>query len=220
MAFEGENQLQINLFAAGTLETQWNDIPVTISIKTAFPFKGEVTFRVAMEKETSGTLSIRIPSYSEHCSLWKNGSEINFKVEKGYTNLEITDMETEINLRFDMPAHYVYANPEVRADAGKVAIVKGPLVYCLEEEDNGKNLAGIYVDTESEITEHFEEELLGGTLILQVKGKRLMEEEWTEDVLYSKKKVALKDTTLKLIPYCYWDNRVPGEMQVWMKQCM
>jgi len=96
-------------------------------------------------------------------------------------------------------------------------VVKGPLVYCLEEIDNGKNLAELYVDTEKEIQE-VPSELFGGITELVLQGKRMEESAWDEKVLYGEHPVKLSDVTLKAIPYAYWNNRGMGEMAVWVKE--
>ena len=66
--------------------------------------------------------------------------------------------------------------------------------------------------------EQYEEKLLGGTLTVSFKGKKLAQEGWDENELYSGKKAVLEEVSLKAIPYSSWNNRTPGEMLVWMKE--
>ena len=94
---------------------------------------------------------------------------------------------------------------------------KGPLVYCIEQIDNGENLSGIFVDTTQEPKEQYRADVLGGTMTLELAGKRMRESDWESDCLYREKNVALQDTKITMVPYCCWGNRAPGEMQVWMK---
>ena len=75
-----------------------------------------------------------------------------------------------MQVTFAAPAKFVYANPQVRADSGKTAIVRGPLVYCLEEIDNGENLPAIFVDTDVSLTEE-PSNLFGGIVTVKAKGK-------------------------------------------------
>ena len=77
-----------------------------------------------------------------------------------------------------------HANPQVRADSGKTALVKGPLVYCLEETDNGSNLASAFIQSDQEIQEVYEKKLLGGCTVLKVPGKKISEEGWDGQTLY------------------------------------
>lgn len=115
-------------------------------------------------------------------------------------------------------ARFVHANPLVREDAGKVCVTYGPLVYAVEEVDNGSNLAALYVDTTQPIYSYWKEDMAGGTMILEAKGKRISQENWNEDQLYAEKSVKLEDTIITFVPYAYWNNRGEGEMAVWIKE--
>lgn len=108
--------------------------------------------------------------------------------------------------------------PKVRADSAKVAVVKGPLVYCVEEADNGENLSSVMVNTDQKIEETYDDELLEGCSVLHITGKKISEKGWNEGILYQNRKVELEDVKLTLVPYCYWGNRENGEMLVWMKE--
>ena len=110
------------------------------------------------------------------------------------------------------------ANPAVRADAGRAALVKGPLVYCLEEQDNGRNLEKLVVDTDAPVRETFEKTILGGTLILQAQGWRESYEAFDSSKLYQEARTVREPVTLSFIPYAFWDNRIPGEMEVWVRK--
>lgn len=98
-----------------------------------------------------------------------------------------------------------------------MAVTKGPLVYCLEEIDNGKNLSELYVDTTQKIEEK-DSELFGGIIQLAFKGKRMEEAAWQQGELYGEHALSLSDVTLKAVPYAYWNNRGMGEMAVWIKE--
>ena len=98
--------------------------------------------------------------------------------------------------------------------------MRGPLVYCLEETDNGRNLSGLYADTDAELTEIYEEGLLGGIVTVIAKGKRISSSGWKEEELYKEQKTVLEDTALKAVPYCNWGNRKTGEMTVWIKELL
>lgn len=117
-------------------------------------------------------------------------------------------------------ANFIRANPQVRADAGKVCVSYGPLVYAAEEIDNGENLAALYLDTSKPIRKHWDENLAGGTMVLEASGKRISQEDWREDQLYMAKRIKLEDITITLVPYAYWNNRGEGEMSVWIKELM
>lgn len=220
--FTGEDGLWVNLFAGGTLHTILSGRTLRLETKTRFPFEGKVTFQFEEEKNAGAegreeTLHIRIPSYVKNVKLTMDGTEQNISAECGYTSLTADWKNQTVELTFEMPAHFVYANPAVRADVGKAAIVKGPLVYCLEQQDNDENLAAFFVDTAAPLEETWCEDLLGGVTKITAHGVRVKTEDWKPGRLYGAVPVGFEDATLTLVPYCNWGNRVPGEMAVWMK---
>ena len=218
LAFTGENELWINLLVGGRLEVTLSEKQVRVKMESQFPWEGSYDLSFDGEEAAEGTLYLRIPEYGQNPRITIDGESIAYTVEKGYAVLRQPWKNQKVSLRFDMPAQFVRANPRVRADIGKVAVVKGPLVYCLEQQDNGENLPGIWVDTKEPLQETFDSELLGGVVKITAKGKRIQEQEWTGRKLYGTGKVSWKETTLTLVPYANWGNRIPGEMLVWMKE--
>nr|WP_330388509.1 hypothetical protein [Pseudobutyrivibrio ruminis] len=118
-----------------------------------------------------------------------------------------------------MSARFIHSNPRVRADAGKIAIMKGPIVYCLEQVDNGDNLASIFVSNKTPLAEEFDQNLLSGTIKITFKGIKLKEDNWNPKSLYDEKESIFEDINLTAVPYCYWGNRNKNEeMTVWIKE--
>ncbi|MDR2069309.1 MAG: hypothetical protein LBP71_05515 [Spirochaetaceae bacterium] len=119
-------------------------------------------------------------------------------------------------MNFDMPVMVNMANPAVREDLGKIAVSRGPLIYCLEEADNGKNLHLLYLEENPDFVTEFRPDLLGGINVISSKGKELIAN-WPEGSLYRKSEpVLFADKTLRWIPYYTWANRGRGEMRVWV----
>lgn len=107
------------------------------------------------------------------------------------------------------------ANDYVRADAGKAALVKGPVVYCLEEVENGKFLSQVCVKPNEEVKEEISPEGLVGNLpALTYPGTRI-KNAGLGDQLYGVLKIEKEAAQLTAIPYCLWNNRGEGEMLVW-----
>ena len=157
----------------------------------------------------------------EEFQIYRNQEKLEqIRVEKGYALLEDLDEIEEITITFPMKARFVWANPNVRADEGKVAVMRGPLVYCLEEVDNGRNLSACYLDTGEEPEEVFEPELLGGVVSIRLKGKRISQKGWEDSELYGKRRPQFEKAEFKAVPYCNWGNRQPGEMMVWVKEIL
>lgn len=214
-----ENSLYINLYISSQTKLLIGETETEVIMESSFLKDGTVTVHLESEKASKGTLALRIPGYTKEFTVWRGAQKIKTPlIKKGY--LMITDLAAseEIKISCDMKARFVYANPKVRADEGKACIMRGPLVYCLEETDNGENLSSLYVDTKEALTENWEEQLLGGVMSVEAKGKRILEDHWAAEELYKEQPPELKDVTLKAVPYCYWGNRKTGEMAVWIRQ--
>lgn len=140
----------------------------------------------------------------------------------GYLYIDgIWQDDDEVLLEMDMPVRILEADTKVREDMGKVAIARGPIVYCLEEADNGKDLHLCRVDLQtlqlSDIRTEVTEELGHPMTVLKVPGKRLIPEESGE--LYRLARPAREeDVTLRMVPYYAWNNRGEGEMSVWVRR--
>lgn len=212
------NTVYTNLYISNKAEAVLLDGSVKIQVETDFPFDGKI--KITTESTVKNwNLALRIPGYVKEYKILVNGEECSgISLKNGYLVLKGAEEDGEYIIDFALPVRFMRANPNVRADAGKVALMKGPLVYCLEEEDNGKNLSEIFVDTEQIPGEEYREDLLKGCCVLKLKGKRLRENLWQEGALYQECKPSYEDVELTAVPYCYWCNRTPGEMTVWLKE--
>ncbi len=215
--FRKGDSLWVNMYLSGETVLQTEDGRTTVTQKTRFPFEGKIELHISSDTGHPIQLALHVPAYAEGFTVTEGEKEIPVQIKDGYAYLTGGFTCTDLTVTFAMPARIVYANPNVRADAGKAAIVKGPLVYCLEEADNGNRLAGIYLDTAQPLEESYTDSLFGGTCIIKAKGKKISETGWDGHTLYAPKPPVLEDTDLKFIPYCYWDNRGGGEMSVWVK---
>ena len=136
-------------------------------------------------------------------------------MENGYAVMERTWSDGDvIQFYLELKPQVVQANPRVRQDIGKVAVMRGPVVYCAEEADNGKLLQDFRMDPHGAI-EVDASELFGGIRVVRVEGTRSAADEDAPlymSVAESKREKAV----MTLIPYYLWNNRGEGEMTVWM----
>ena len=216
--FAEKDALWLNLFAGGEVSIVLGGSELTCVIETSFPYEGKVRIHAhsSAPSGASGEIRIRIPGYAKNPRFFVDGDRVQPDVESGYAVLAGVWKNQVIDYTFGMEAQFVYANPSVRADNGRVALVRGPLVYCLEEADNGENLSALYVAPESPVQEQYDGELLGGTVVLRAAGKQVCDDGW-DGVLYRTKAPALRDKELTFVPYHSWGNRTQGEMAVWIK---
>ena len=187
-----------------------------VRIETDYPWDGRIS--LSIKRGGRFVLALRIPGWAGSFSLLINGSPLPAPdVNEGYVRLDRkwTAGET-LTLVLDMPIRMIEANPLVSEDIGKVALMRGPLVYCLEEVDNGPGLGRLSLSPDPEL-KAVHEDILGGVVTIRAKGRRLRL--WAEDRLYREAGDARYERTgLKFIPYYAWANRAPGDMSVWIRR--
>lgn len=167
-----------------------------IEQETSYPNGNTVKIKVSGK---STTLCVRIP---EFC---KNKFE---NTQNGYAVFSVNDGD-EITLDFDMEPKFVESNSKVLTNAGKCALVKGPVVYCLEGVDNEINIKSLIIDTQSKIENGYNKELDEPTLIVDAYYKQ------GTDALYSQLSHKYERTRATLIPYYAFANRGQSQMLVW-----
>ncbi|MFA9378221.1 MAG: glycoside hydrolase family 127 protein [Lachnotalea sp.] len=216
-----DNSLYINLYISNKTDTQLLEADLHIEIDNKYPIDGNIRIEIQSKNTNQKeiTLALRIPEYANEFQLVKNGVQIEtLEVINGYAIIRGDFIKETITITYKNEAKFVHANPLVRADVGKVAIVKGPFVYCLEEADNKTNLPAILVDTKQKLIETYEPELLGGTNVITCKGRKVSVKNWTANEIYQEKEVETDEVELKAVPYCSWGNRRTGEMMVWINE--
>lgn len=212
-----EDKLYVNLFVSNQAEFQFGEKKVSLEVETNFPNENNIKIHLTSQSEETISLALRIPSYAENYTILVNEKPYKFEIDKGYAIIAGKFKNDILQINFDAPARFVYANPLVRADSGKIAITKGPLVYCIEEVDNKDNLSAVFVDTSVAPIEKYDKELFGGATVVTLQGKKISNDNWNEEQLYGTQKPVYEDIKIKAVPYCYWGNREPGEMLVWIK---
>ena len=217
---ENENTLFTHLYMGSTVTKSVGDKDVTVKVDSDFPWNGYVKITVNANG-SDFVLALRIPDWCDSYELDAKYSE--FADEKdGYLYIKKTwDEEEEISLSFPMEVKIMASDARVRENIGKVAVTRGPIVYCLEEADNGADLHLVSLDAGAEavITD---EELCGENIkSVNIAGFREEKESAGKVIstaLYSRYIPAKKeDVTLKFVPYYTWANRGENEMQVWVR---
>lgn len=243
---KGKNSIYINQFISSEMETQLQQGNIRVSMESELLQSGRVQIKTAAEHGTtlriripkyaeSWELSNVFPTNGacgdSNCCEIKNdtgdlqnvcgsgqaGIKNCGKDAGGYLVLELPAGAVSFTLYFAFSPRLICANPEVKEDAGKAALVRGPMVYCLEEIDNGRLLSQIYVDTDTAVKEIPPvENLVGEVPALAYQGLRV-KNIVAEGSLYGGLAYETEKVTCKAIPYCMWNNRGRGEMLVWQK---
>lgn len=212
------NRLYTHLYISSNTEVYSGKNKLKIHQRSSLPWEGKVSFEVKCEEDTTYEIALRIPEWTDKTTIKINGEKINFNndIENGYVILKREWNKKDIvDISFNMPIKKVKANPKVIYNTGKFAIQRGPLVYCLEETDNGKLLNNIVVDLKEQFDERHED-ILNGIISLSCSAKTVANEGWN-NYLYKDIDVIYSDIKIKAIPYYSWANRNTGEMLVWIK---
>lgn len=178
-----DKALWINLFIGNN--------SALMKMETSYPWDGSVKMTLGPEGAAKREIRIRIPGWCHEYVLLRNGKPVKASVQNGYAIMKgVWKRGDVITLDMKMDAQLEAADPRVKQDVGKRAVVRGPLVYCIEESDN-PNYDNACVTTDAPLCCTLENNLLGGV-------------------------VSIKSPDLKFIPYYAWDNRESGRMKVWV----
>lgn len=213
---ENEDTLFVHLYMGCQLNKQIGENTVSLNMTSGFPYDGHVSIKVNAETPVEMTLALRLPGWAESYEL-SGADDARSRVQDGYLYLTRTWSGTAaLSLTFPMTPRLMAANPAVREDAGKVALMCGPMVYCLEEADNGKDLHLLEVNcSEPEFAIHPNAILCAPSITAS--GRRLIPS--SEDTSLYRTYQAPKEEacTLTFLPYYMWNNRQEGEMAVWVR---
>ncbi len=214
---QGKGEARVNLYVAGRGELEIDGQRVLLQQKTKYPWDGTVTLSVKPEKPATFAVALRIPGWCRGARLKVNGRSVAVRPDKGYARIIRHWVAGDrVELVMPMPAERIEAHPHVRQDAGRVALQRGPVVYCLEEVDNSPDLSDLILPRSAKLTPKFEPALLGGVVVIKGKAQRREPSKWT-GALYRPVASGLRTVPIKAVPYAVWANRKPGEMMVWIQ---
>ena len=210
----------IHLYVAGQARLEVAGQALLLTQATHYPWDGQIEVAVAPAAPAEFTLKLRLPSWCREARLSVNGSPENITplLDHGYLALRRTwQAGDRVQLQLDMPVERVYANPQVSQDVGAVALLRGPLVYCLEQADQAEPVDRLRLPAGAALTSRLEPGLLGGVVVVTGEALAVDEAGW-DGQLYRTQPAGLHPATLTAIPYYAWDNRAPGAMQVWLPE--
>jgi len=195
-----DDGIYVNLFVAGEAKLKFEDVLVRLKAITNYPWDGKVKLTLEPEQPSEFAVKVRIPGWCEGVSLSVNGESQNkLAVRSGYARLWRRWKSGDvIELDLPMEIRRIEAHPRVEAGAGRVAIQRGPIVYCFEAVDNPGGVQNIVLGKDPEFKAEHRDDLLGGVTV--IKGTDQSGRE------------------IVAVPYHVWDHRKAGEMVVWVRQ--
>ncbi|WP_117191564.1 glycoside hydrolase family 127 protein [Rhizobium terrae] len=213
------DEAAVHLYGESTARLMVGTTPVTLTQRTNYPWDGHIAIKVELDTPASFKLALRIPGWCRTASLSVDGESLDVTaiVEKGYLRIDRHWQGGEtIVLDLPMVARFIHANPAVKADLGRVALARGPMIYCAEEVDNAPGLNSLIVEEDAAGAIAGSAKGLDGAVAIDLKARREQWADWTGK-LYDTEKPTLEETSVRFIPYHLWDNRAPGEMLVWVR---
>ncbi|HZM83434.1 MAG TPA: beta-L-arabinofuranosidase domain-containing protein [Candidatus Limnocylindrales bacterium] len=216
VATEDADGVQVHLYAAGTVHTGHGELEVD----TRYPWQGQIRVRVHCAATQSWTLALRVPGWCGQSTLTIDGAAVDPVTDAGYVRLtRAWGEDTTVVLDLPMPVRLVRAHPRVDAVRGCVALMRGPLVYSIEQADlpEGAVLEEIVLDTGAAVTAA--DSGRGSLVPVTLSARGLMQAVEGATDLYGTRPsppAPQVGVTLTAIPYFHWGNREPGPMRVWI----
>lgn len=221
-----DNNVYLNLFMSNEGELEVQGKKITLKQTTNYPWDGDIAVEVAKTSGKPFALNIRIPGWVNNqvvpsdlytytdgkrlgYAVTVNGSSVENHINNGYFVIDRKWKKGDkVEIHFDMEPRTVKANEKVEADRGRIAIERGPLVYCAEWVDNDFNVLGVLMNREPKFEVVDKPELLNGIKMIKTNAQTLD---------YDKNgRLVATDVTLSMIPYYAWVHRGSGNMAVWL----
>lgn len=226
-ARQGDDRIFVNLFASSTASLTVPGAQVEIVQQNNYPWDGNLKFTVSPKAPVAFTMAIRVPGWvqnqvlpsdlyaferggMEKVTIKINGSPVAYTMEKGYALLNRTWKKNDvIEVSLPMEVKKILANEKVKEDAGRVALQRGPLVYCAEWPDNNGKAANFILPAGTVFSSEYRPDLLNGVTVLKTQAIA---------VVASENKVTTEPRPFVAIPYYAWANRGAGEMMIWFPE--
>jgi DUF1680 family protein len=215
-----DDALAVHLYGENTAELTINSTVVRLKQETAYPWDGDIRLQISPERPTSFQLYLRVPGWCRNAAITLNGETIDVDevTTAGYAVIAREWRNgDEVRLSFDMTVDRLYAHPAASEDNGRVALRRGPVVYCVEEVDIGGEPQRLRLPSTSAISARYDEGLLGGAVILEGDALEADISDWG-GTLYRIAPPVLKPKPFKAIPYHLWANRQSGAMAIWLQE--
>ncbi|HEY5465002.1 MAG TPA: glycoside hydrolase family 127 protein [Hanamia sp.] len=224
-----DNNIYANLFISGNATLNLSGKSVEIIQQNNYPWDGDLKFVVNPKSSFDFTMLIRIPGWARNeampSDLYKfngasdkktiitiNGKEVDYTIEKGYAVLNRKWKKNDvIEVKLPMEVRKVVANTNVKSDIGKVALQRGPIMYCAEWIDNNGKASNIIMPVNTTFTTEFRPDLLNGIEVLKANVPAVV-------IGNSGETIQTKNQKFMAIPYYAWANRGKGEMMLWFPE--
>ncbi len=214
-----ENTLAVHLYIQSEARVQLGEQKVTLRQETNYPWEGAIRLSLQMDAPVTFRLKLRVPGWCRQAVIRVNGEEVDLEatLEQGYASIErLWQNSDQVQLDVALTVERVYAHPAISFDLGRVALQRGPLMYCLESVDNPVPLEHLLLPVSTEMKTSCDSQLFDGAVFIQSEILLYEQRDW-DGKLYRTEPPLLSSYTMQAIPYYLWDNRAAGEMRVWIR---
>lgn len=214
-----DDAIAVHLYGDSIAKLAVGGKAVTLTQESHYPWDGAVAITVDVDCPTRFTLYLRVPGWCAGAKLGVNGEVVDVAAQTtdGYVAITRDWVSGDaVRLDIEMKPQRLYANPNIKADLGRVALRRGPVLYCVEATDNGGGVHALSLSRTMQLDEHYEPNLLGGVVTLAAEAERDNAADWN-GTLYRVDPPRTERATLKAVPYFAWDNRDAGDMLVWLR---
>jgi DUF1680 family protein len=211
----------VNLYGAGAYTARLRDgTPVKLTQETDYPWAGKVRLTINPSRRGEFSLMLRIPGWAKDAALRVNGqphpgaapAATYVEIRRAWSTGDVVELD------LPMPVRLVESNPLVEETRNHLAVLRGPLVYCLESTDLPQDLRvlDVRLPRDAKLAPHWRGELLGGVMTIEGKVTASPQGDWSGQLYREVSAPTGREFDLKLIPYFAWANRGKSEMTVWL----
>ncbi|MDW8034782.1 MAG: glycoside hydrolase family 127 protein, partial [Nitrososphaerota archaeon] len=209
----------VNFYATSEAEINYNGLIIQINQKTEYPWSGDIKLEINPMKEEEFSIFLRVPEWSEGAKIILDNKKI-VSNSSGYVEVrKVWHQGDRLKVIFKMPIRSIVSHPHVSNNFARIALKRGPIVYCLEQIDNPEaDLWNIMITNLSKLTSKYEPKLLGGIVTISGEGTAFNQMVWRNKLYTPLERLNMKNKRIRIkaIPYYGWGNREPGPMVIWI----
>lgn len=219
---ETDDTVFLHLYMGIRMEKQMQSGTAKIEVQSGFPWNGNVSIKVECNAEETFTIALRIPDWGQNYKITgidnaDSTKEVGREEKNGYLYITRAWKSDTLQIEFPMEVQVIESDLRVRETVGKAAVQRGPVVYCLEEADNGKDLHLLKMDENARFETEEKQIAAESVIALKAQGWRQRQKPQDGKLYFAHTETVYERTTLTWIPYYAWANRGEGEMQVWTR---
>ncbi|MCR5831843.1 MAG: glycoside hydrolase family 127 protein, partial [Lachnospiraceae bacterium] len=207
----------VNLFIQSSIKIQDDERDILIIMDCSYPGESNIAFEIENNGSLPAVVKIRIPAWCDRYRASFDGDDVDVNSENGYWCITISPGRHSAALIPEIVPKRWYCNPKVSENIGRVAVERGPFVYCAESVDNGEDLHLLKLPVNSFLDYTWCDDLLEGVGVIEAEGIRLKGSDDNNN-LYMCDKPQKSPQKIRLIPYYAWANRGENEMRVWINE--